>query len=377
MHKDDDAAAPAARAQTIQDMDGEGAFGWYETQGHVQPAPPGYEGALVFPPGTTREQVEGRYGWYITEQGMLFPAHPGIEWPLACPKGTTFKQAGECLLDFRQRILLGLYHGVRCKHVDGICPDNLSVCKHLKDLSQHVPSCRTQNCQFKDCAAARLVWTHFRMCKNGQCELCDPLRKQRTRVRQEAQAQKEAQCPRPSRGEDAVLEEMTKGLCTLGYVRCEERPPREPYYEIPRSLVSLGILKGLQKGKTVPEARIPIEAAFLRLNRALGFDLDGNHLYSISTNSGIGVDELLDQMRDCGFHLYRDNFLVVAPINGSVLVLQIPIRDLMAPVSKKCDFFSNGKSGSGIKRGEAASENDLPSVQSEQLTAFPPNRRVS
>lgn len=52
----------------------------------------------------------------------------------------------DAILKQQQQRLLYLRHASRCRPVDGQCPQGYPACQAMRDVWQHIASCRTQRC---------------------------------------------------------------------------------------------------------------------------------------------------------------------------------------------------------------------------------------
>lgn len=75
----------------------------------------------------------------------------------------------------KQKRLLLLHHASKCPYEEGSCPLG-SRCTELKQLWQHVKTCKAQDCDVPHCISSRFILTHYRHCKSHRCRTCLPVR---------------------------------------------------------------------------------------------------------------------------------------------------------------------------------------------------------
>ena len=75
----------------------------------------------------------------------------------------------------KQQLLLLLHHVSQCPHGDGKCLRS-KQCTQYKYLWHHISHCTDGRCSLPRCQASLAILSHFRSCKNTECELCSPLR---------------------------------------------------------------------------------------------------------------------------------------------------------------------------------------------------------
>jgi E1A/CREB-binding protein len=74
----------------------------------------------------------------------------------------------------QQRLLL-LRHASKCPHAGDSCPVT-PHCASMKELWQHIMSCKDQECKVAHCVSSRYVLSHYSKCKEANCPVCGPVR---------------------------------------------------------------------------------------------------------------------------------------------------------------------------------------------------------
>ena len=80
----------------------------------------------------------------------------------------------------KQRCLLLLFHASKCSyHGSGPCPVARD-CAATKRLWKHISSCTAARggCGVPRCFSSRAILSHYRKCRDAQCEVCKPVREE-------------------------------------------------------------------------------------------------------------------------------------------------------------------------------------------------------
>lgn len=80
------------------------------------------------------------------------------------------------ILHQQQQRLLYLRHASKCQHENDKCPQGYNNCQGMKQLWQHIASCREQRCPYPHCVSSRYVLSHYHKCKDERCPVCGPVR---------------------------------------------------------------------------------------------------------------------------------------------------------------------------------------------------------
>ena len=102
--------------------------------------------------------------------------------PPATPSNSTALPSGHrvrVVKQQQQRLLL-LRHASKCPHDQGTCPVT-AHCAQMKQLWQHIISCRVLECKVQHCVSSRYVLSHYSKCHSRTCVLCGPVRAAVTR----------------------------------------------------------------------------------------------------------------------------------------------------------------------------------------------------
>jgi len=104
------------------------------------------------------------------EWGRHLPQRPGGSVSHDDPK-TQVK-----IRNKQQRLLL-LHHSAKCpQKEDGSCTVT-PHCALMKRLWRHIEGCKDNKCQFEHCVSSRYVLTHYRKCREANCQVCGPVRR--------------------------------------------------------------------------------------------------------------------------------------------------------------------------------------------------------
>jgi len=76
-------------------------------------------------------------------------------------------------LNSTQYRLFLINHAANCTANDGECKHN--YCLEMKDLLEHMTSCRRRSCNVLHCRSSRLMMNHFIRCRDEECEVCPPV----------------------------------------------------------------------------------------------------------------------------------------------------------------------------------------------------------
>lgn len=101
------------------------------------------------------------------QQSSRYPQH-GASIP------HTDEHRHQVLKQQQQRLLL-LRHASKCPHTGNQCPVT-PHCASMKQLWEHIMSCKDQECKVGHCVSSRYVLSHYSKCKEASCPVCGPVR---------------------------------------------------------------------------------------------------------------------------------------------------------------------------------------------------------
>ena len=84
------------------------------------------------------------------------------------------RNSEEAKLKNQQQRLFLLNHAQNCTANDGECRH--VYCLEMKDLLNHMASCKDSKCNVRNCLSSRFLVGHFNHCKDNECTLCDPVK---------------------------------------------------------------------------------------------------------------------------------------------------------------------------------------------------------
>lgn len=85
------------------------------------------------------------------------------------------------LVILQQRLTL-LKHARLCKLQLGTCPK--PHCATFQKILAHIASCKENGCSFTGCTMAKQLLSHYKMCRNFECNLCNSIRKPMDKTQQ-------------------------------------------------------------------------------------------------------------------------------------------------------------------------------------------------
>ncbi|KAI4355943.1 hypothetical protein L6164_004665 [Bauhinia variegata] len=74
----------------------------------------------------------------------------------------------------QQRWLLFILHARRCPAPQGQCQER--YCLNVQRLCKHIERCTMSDCPYPRCHYTKLLYIHFRSCKDSHCPVCVPVR---------------------------------------------------------------------------------------------------------------------------------------------------------------------------------------------------------
>ncbi|KAI4329468.1 hypothetical protein L6164_021727 [Bauhinia variegata] len=74
----------------------------------------------------------------------------------------------------QQRWLLFILHARRCPAPQGQCQER--YCLNVQKLCKHIERCTISDCPYPRCHYTKLLYIHFRSCKDSRCPVCVPVR---------------------------------------------------------------------------------------------------------------------------------------------------------------------------------------------------------
>lgn len=75
----------------------------------------------------------------------------------------------------KQKRLLLLRHASKCPYPIGKCPKT-ELCGTFKKLWKHIGDCNNPECNVQHCRSSKFILSHFRKCKDRDCEVCRPVK---------------------------------------------------------------------------------------------------------------------------------------------------------------------------------------------------------
>lgn len=134
-------------------------------------------------------------------------------------------QHQEVLKQRRNRLLL-LKHASKCTYEEGKCPNHW--CPQMKKLWQHVSQCKIPDCTVPHCVSSHYVLTHYHRCQDKNCVVCQPVRDERRRALEAANASGNSGYLRSTlanRISQPLIKSEPNQMEALGLRRAENTPP--------------------------------------------------------------------------------------------------------------------------------------------------------